>query len=203
MRVLGIVIVLLGIHIFMFVHTISLTGFSVSSFKEESVSYLHSLEKPRIYFLIIEGAALLLLLLMSAAHDLMGAKKKDSYAFYNPSYNTTDLDVLYETLKKEKKISVSKIAKTFKIANDIAFEWCKILESGDLAEIVYPGFGEPLIKIKEGAPENSEKEKEEKQLQAKPEKQPIQKKTKNNSPLPLSIRKMFARKKKIKKQRRR
>lgn len=63
--------------------------------------------------------------------------------------NETDLDVLYEALKNKKKFSLSAIANSFKINREVAMEWCKILESGDLAVIEYPGFGEPVIKIKE------------------------------------------------------
>jgi hypothetical protein len=62
--------------------------------------------------------------------------------------NETDLDVLYEVLKNKKIIGLSAIAKSFKINKEVAMEWCKILESGDLAVIDYPGFGEPAIKIK-------------------------------------------------------
>lgn len=62
--------------------------------------------------------------------------------------NETDLDVLYEILKNKKKIGLSAVAKSFKVNKEVAMEWCKILESGDLAIIDYPGFGEPTIKIK-------------------------------------------------------
>jgi hypothetical protein len=60
--------------------------------------------------------------------------------------NETDLDVLYEALKKHGELSLSSIAISFKINKDVAMEWCKILESGDLAVIDYPGFGEPSIR---------------------------------------------------------
>ncbi|MFA5060870.1 MAG: hypothetical protein WC494_00965 [Candidatus Pacearchaeota archaeon] len=62
--------------------------------------------------------------------------------------NETDLDVLYEVLKSKGKIGLSAIANSFRINKEVAMEWCKILELGDLAVIEYPGFGEPMIKIK-------------------------------------------------------
>ena len=59
----------------------------------------------------------------------------------------TDLDTLYEILKHEKEISIEDIEKTFKLDSDIAFEWSKILENGNLATIEYPRFGKPVLKL--------------------------------------------------------
>jgi hypothetical protein len=64
------------------------------------------------------------------------------------SPSQTDLDVLYEILQKKKELGLSAISESFKIEKEIAMEWCKILESGDLATIDYPVFGEPITKIK-------------------------------------------------------
>ena len=47
----------------------------------------------------------------------------------------TDLDVLYEMLKHYKKIKIINIEKTFKVNFDVALEWSKILEDGNLAII--------------------------------------------------------------------
>ena len=60
----------------------------------------------------------------------------------------TRLDILYEILKENKKIKIKIIAKAFEVSNDKAMEWCKILESGHLASIEYPGFmGDPEIRL--------------------------------------------------------
>lgn len=58
----------------------------------------------------------------------------------------TDLDTLYNILQEKKKLRISSIAKAFKINRETAMEWCKILESGNLASIDYPGVGEPIVK---------------------------------------------------------
>lgn len=55
--------------------------------------------------------------------------------------NETDIDVLYELLKEKKQIKISSISKLFKIKEDVAMNWAKTLESGNLGEIDYPGFG--------------------------------------------------------------
>ena len=61
--------------------------------------------------------------------------------------SATDLDTLYSILQEKKKLKISTISKAFKINEDTAFEWCKILEAGNLAVIDYPGVGEPVVKI--------------------------------------------------------
>jgi len=65
------------------------------------------------------------------------------------SVTSTDLDVLYELLKEKKKVKVSAVMNAFDIDEDMAMNWCKILESGDLATIEYTSVGEPIIEIKE------------------------------------------------------
>lgn len=59
----------------------------------------------------------------------------------------TDLDVLYDLLKKEKKISLPKIQKLFGVSEEIVEHWCKTLESGNLAEVHYPRLGEPELRV--------------------------------------------------------
>lgn len=59
----------------------------------------------------------------------------------------TDLDVLYDLLKEEKRLSLSTIAKTFAVSNEVVESWCKILESGNLGEVHYPRLGEPELRL--------------------------------------------------------
>lgn len=59
----------------------------------------------------------------------------------------TDLDSLYETLQEKKSFKVSTIAKSFKVSKDVAMEWCKILETADLATVDYPNIGGPILSI--------------------------------------------------------
>ena len=60
-------------------------------------------------------------------------------------HSKTDLDALYTILKNKKEISVRSISNLFKIPEDLAMEWSRILEAGDLATIEYPGFGSPKV----------------------------------------------------------
>lgn len=66
-------------------------------------------------------------------------------SFRGPS--KTDLDVLYDLLKQNKKLSLSYIQKTFHVDKDIVESWCRILESGNLAEVHYPHIGEPELRL--------------------------------------------------------
>ena len=61
----------------------------------------------------------------------------------------TDLDTLYEILKRKKEININDIGKVFKVNLEVALEWSKILEDGDLAMIDYPRFGKPVLKLLE------------------------------------------------------
>lgn len=74
---------------------------------------------------------------------------------------TTDIDTLYEILKQTKKIRISTIEKRFKISKELAMEWAGILESSNLGMIDYPGFGEPVLTLKEKH-KKEDKDKEEK-----------------------------------------
>ncbi len=61
------------------------------------------------------------------------------------SKTKTDLDYLYETLKEKKSLKISTIAEAFKIDKDLAEQWCKTLEEGNLATMNYPRMGEPEL----------------------------------------------------------
>ena len=79
-------------------------------------------------------------------------KKRLSKSDFIKSGNTksrTDLDTLYEILKNKKEIDISDIGKVFKVNPEIALEWSKILENGDLAMIDYLGFGRPVLRLLE------------------------------------------------------
>lgn len=83
--------------------------------------------------------------------------KKDYIAKDGNRRSRTDLDILYGILKIKKAINIDDIARTFKVSPEIALGWSKVLETGDLAEIDYPRFGNPVLKI----PEEEEKKNEE------------------------------------------
>lgn len=59
----------------------------------------------------------------------------------------TDLDTLYEILKRKGEIAVDDIGKVFGVSSEIALEWSRVLENGDLAIIDYPRFGKPVLRL--------------------------------------------------------
>ena len=71
----------------------------------------------------------------------------------------TDLDALYTVLKIKKQLRISSISKLFEIEKELATEWARILELGDLATIDYPGIGEPIVILKKKKLKPKEKKK--------------------------------------------
>lgn len=65
------------------------------------------------------------------------------------SKTKTELDSLYKILQEKKRLNLATISKAFKVDKKIALEWCKTLESGDLAIIYTPRFGDPVISIRD------------------------------------------------------
>ncbi|MDP2925046.1 MAG: hypothetical protein Q8N99_01610 [Nanoarchaeota archaeon] len=101
-------------------------------------------------FLIVQWALIVGILTYAATRDRRLKNKlfvKLVLNDRNNKVNKTDLDTLYDTLKKDKELKISTIASSFDISRDNALEWAHILESGDLATIEYPGFGEPILRI--------------------------------------------------------
>ncbi|MFH1291253.1 MAG: hypothetical protein ABIH79_01725 [archaeon] len=74
---------------------------------------------------------------------------KNDFINKKSTKSRTDLDTLYEILKHKKEIDIGDIGKVFKVNPEIALEWSKILENGDLAMIDYPGFGRPVLRLLE------------------------------------------------------
>ncbi len=123
------------------------------SIKENLFNSYYSFSFPAKIFMISQFIILLSLLFYAAFRDKMLQKIKnesmDLHIERNIDKNKTDLDILYETLKDKKELPISAISKSFNVTKDIAMEWCKILESGELVIISYPGFSEPFVRINE------------------------------------------------------
>ncbi len=60
----------------------------------------------------------------------------------------TAFDQMYSLLQKNGEIKITTVAHTFNISDELAQQWATILESQDLAQIVYPPFGGPIVKLK-------------------------------------------------------
>lgn len=127
-----------------------IVGFSI---KENVFQSYNSLTFPIRIFMISQWVLLLFILFYAAFRDRkiqrINNENIDLHIKRNPDKNKTDLDTLYEILKDKKELPISAVSKSFNVNKDIAMEWCKILESGELVSISYPGFSEPFVRINE------------------------------------------------------
>lgn len=60
----------------------------------------------------------------------------------------TKLDDLFGLLEQNKSIKLSVIIKRFNITKEEALDWCSVLTEHGLAELTYPAFGEPELRLK-------------------------------------------------------
>ena len=156
LKVFLIVIVVLMVNLGVFSYKMTtdkgLTGLSIGKKFSEAYKGISPVSK---LFLILQWMALIILLAGVFFRD-MKAKKKEAAAELSGVDITqlskdsgTDLDTLYKLLKEKKKLKISNIARLFKVKEEVAMEWCKILESGNLGVIEYPSAREPIIKLVE------------------------------------------------------
>jgi flagellar biogenesis protein FliO len=68
------------------------------------------------------------------------------------TYLETDIDELYEMVKKKGLLKVKSAAKKFRVKREQIEEWGRILEEHDLAILHYPPFGDPVIILKKFKP---------------------------------------------------
>ncbi len=135
----------------------SITGFSIKSSFQDIYANLSLTSK----ILIISVFVLLILAVIIAFFKdrktikvrnenlkLAVSKKSDS--------SKTDLDSLYSLLKEKKQIKLISLPKAFNVDENIIMEWCKILESSNLASIEYPGIrGKPILVLVENEKEDN------------------------------------------------
>lgn len=134
-----------------------LTGMSITDSVKATFVGL-SLTQKIVFF--IQLFVVLLIIFFLVAREIGKRRRNDeisrSSVVAGSKGKGTDLDSLYAALKQKKKIHLSSISRGFKVSRDTAMEWCKILESSNLASIEYPALGESYIRIIEE--ENKEKE---------------------------------------------
>lgn len=97
------------------------------------------------YFL---GAIMLILLIKIIGKKIKNKKVKEDIVEVSKG-NITAIDELYNLIKENKKIELSKVAKRLGFPEDKIISWCEILEKNNLIATEYPAFGSPIIKIKE------------------------------------------------------
>ncbi len=119
---------------------------------EASIRQNERVPLPSILVIIAEWVLVFSLITLSTVkkHLAESVQKATHIELLNKKNKSdTDIDILYEMLKKNKRISLSKLAELFKVDKKVVEEWGKILEENGYAEVDYPRFGEIEIRIKE------------------------------------------------------
>lgn len=139
-----------------FMQTIGLSGRAVGDISldsiESSIKQNEKVPLPSMLVIIAEWALVFsLIALTTIRKHLAESMQKATHIELAKKKNKsdTDIDLLYEMLKKNKRISLSKLAELFKVDKKVVEEWGKILEENGYAEVDYPRFGEIEIRIKE------------------------------------------------------
>lgn len=95
-------------------------------------------------FFLLVLIVIIVLIIIKRFKSKAKLSKRD-FVEKNRTGSKTDLDILYEMLKREKEISIDDIGKIFNVSAGVSLEWSKVLEDGDLATIDYPRFGKPVL----------------------------------------------------------
>lgn len=123
------------------------TGFSIGDTVSKTYSTVPFIAK---IFLLVQWVFLIAVLIFSSIKDKDVESRRQELSgisLTKVAKQGTDLDTLYNLLQKKKQLRISTISKIFKIDKDVAMDWCKTLESGNLAVIDYLGLGEPVINL--------------------------------------------------------
>ena len=126
------------------------SGFTIGNFNlDENIK-----ENPNVnlspaskIFLAAQWILLAVLLSLGLLKSKLSGKREISEIEVKKHFSKskTDIDILLEVVKEKGRIRLSSIEKSFNVEKQTALEWCKTLESGNLATIQYPSFGEPEI----------------------------------------------------------
>jgi len=116
------------------------------------IAYINKFPIPEL-LIIVQAPLILFLLGFTYMQNRRIYKRKVDEKSINIEEFTkdskTDLDALYKMIIAKKRLSVKSVSHLFQIEEDLAMEWARILESGDLVTIEYPGFSSPSIVFKE------------------------------------------------------
>ncbi len=146
-----VVIFIINLTVFAFkLRSSTLTGLAISDKVYETY---HQISLPSKIFLGLQWVVLIALLMGVFIKD-KGVKSKNSEEELKgininkmSEKNGTDIDTLYNILKSKKRLRVSNISKLFKVKREVAMEWCKILEAGNLISFEYISAREPVAKL--------------------------------------------------------
>jgi len=162
------VLIFSGLNLFLFLNK---GDTSYSSMTGRFISEIPSLPKgltlSTVAF-VAQWLILLVIVLFAYSKFIRHKKTEHLQLNYNQieqrrSKSGTDLDTLYALLQERKKASIPAIAKVFKISNEKALDWGKILENKELVTVEYPAFSDPEVRMKtKEDEEESDKTKEKK-----------------------------------------
>ncbi|RMD45471.1 hypothetical protein D6829_02260 [Candidatus Pacearchaeota archaeon] len=142
-------VVLVEFLAFSFAYRKSISGFSIADITQ-LYSSMHTTSK---IFLIIQWVIILVIVVIALIKNQKVMQRRNKIGSINikkaMANSKTELDALYNILKERKELSIKEICSVFKIKEDLAMEWARILEAGELITIDYPTFGSPIAKIKE------------------------------------------------------
>jgi len=124
-------------------------GFTGNSIKNIVSESNEKISLPARILFIGQWVFLGLLLLFAGYRDSRLRGQEIENIRINPSKEQTDLDKLYNILKDKKQLKIKNISELFHVENDVAIEWAKILESGDLVVIDYPMLGGAVVNYNE------------------------------------------------------
>ena len=127
-------------------------GYAVGDFIQRFYPLSESISR---IVVISEWVLVVILVLLSYFRDKGKVNRKfgELRSVYEKSKirNGTELDRLYEMLKREKKIDFGSISKLFDVDDEVVKSWAETLEGGKMASIGYPRIGSPFLVIREEA----------------------------------------------------
>lgn len=138
------------------ISTIGLSGFAIGDVTaeefEQNIKVNPQAPKSSLFIIAAEWIMLISLITISVlrSHLTLTAQHAEHIELIKKkSKSETDIDVLYQLLQKNKKLTVTKIAQLFNVDKEIVKEWGEVLENNNLAVVDYPRFGEIEMRLKE------------------------------------------------------
>ena len=138
------------------VKTVGLSGFAIGDVDsekfEQNIKQSEQAPKNSLYIIGAEWLMLVSLMTISILRSKIAATAQNVEHFdiiKKRGKSETDIDVLYQLLQKNKKITVTKAAELFNVEHKVVEEWGEVLENNSLAVVDYPRFGEIEIRLKE------------------------------------------------------
>ncbi|MEK6908898.1 MAG: hypothetical protein AABX23_02500 [Nanoarchaeota archaeon] len=138
------------------VKTIGLSGLAIGDTNteniENSIKQNEKITLPSIMIIIAEWVLIFSLLTLSSIKKHVAESMQKSThieLIKKKNKSDTEIDVLYEMLKKNKRIALSRLAELFKVDKKVVEEWGKILEENGYVVVDYPRFGEIELRLKD------------------------------------------------------